>query len=497
MRQYIINSAPLLPVTISLIAGITIAEYLHPAMTLWPFLLGSMIVSIVLYRWMIAQNIAIMTTVCLMGMTLTQWKQQEARHYTFTDQRQTIDVVIISEGSEKAKTMAFDVLMTDNGRKIKCYLQKDKRSCALKPGNGLRLTTRIQENSNYRNGRFYYRDYLTKHGFTGQCYARSNQWKLQRLSLKNLSRIDRSRITFLRWRHQLLERYRLLGAEQDVYGVIAAMTLGDKTALSRELRDTYSIVGASHVLALSGLHLSILYALFSWLTLARNRRRIISQLILVTAIWTFAFLAGLPVSMIRAATMFSVFSIFALGYRSSMTVNTLCFTAIIILLQNPYALFDVGFQLSFMAVLSIVLLSPLMDSFVSREWQWNHRLLGRLWSCLSVSVAAQIGVAPLIAYHFGRFSTYFMLTNLIILPAVYLILIGSLLMLLIAWKPIALLVVGITSILNLMLTQIARLPLASIEGLHPSIVQVILCYVAIGALYGALLRYKNIYIRLD
>jgi len=497
VRQYIINSAPLLPVTISLIAGITIAEYLHPAMTLWPFLLGSMIVCIVLYRWMIAQNIAIMTTVCLMGMTLTQWKQQEAQHYTFSDQQQTIDVVIVSEGSEKAKTMAFDVLTISNGRKLKCYLQKDERSKALKPGNGLRLTTRIQENNDYRNGRFDYRDYLTKHGFSGQCYARSHQWKVQQLSLSNLSRIDRSRITFLRWRHELLERYRLLGAEDDVYGVMAAMTLGDKTALSRELRDTYSVVGASHILALSGLHLSILYTLFSWLTLARSRRRILSQLILVTAIWAFAFLAGLPVSMVRAATMFTVFAIFALSYRPSMSVNTLCFTAIIILLQNPYALFDVGFQLSFMAVLSIVLLSPLMDSFVSREWQWNHRLLGCLWSCLSVSVAAQIGVAPLIAYHFGRFSTYFILTNLIVLPAVYLILIGSLLMLFVAWKPIVLTVLGITCLLNQTLLLIARLPLASIENLHPSIVQVILCYIAIGAIYGMLLRYKNIYIRLD
>jgi competence protein ComEC len=201
--------------------------------------------------------------------------------------------------------------------------------------------------------------------------------------------------------------------------------------------------------------------------------------------------------MVRAATMFTVFAIFALSYRPSMSVNTLCFTAIIILLQNPYALFDVGFQLSFVAVLSIVLLSPLMDSFVSREWQWNHRLLGCLWSCLSVSVAAQIGVAPLIAYHFGRFSTYFMLTNLIVLPAVYLILIGSLLMLFVAWKPIVLTVLGITSILNQTLLLIARLPLASIENLHPSIVQVILCYIAIGAIYGMLLRYKNIYIRLD
>jgi competence protein ComEC len=122
------------------------------------------------------------------------------------------------------------------------------------------------------------------------------------------------RILFLRWRHQLLERYQLLGAQNDSYAVLAAMTLGDKSALNGALRDIYSVTGASHILALSGLHLSIFYFLLSLIIPHRRRLRIISQVLLIMVIWAFVMLVGLPVSVVRSATMLTVFSIFAIGF---------------------------------------------------------------------------------------------------------------------------------------------------------------------------------------
>jgi competence protein ComEC len=150
------------------------------------------------------------------------------------------------------------------------------------------------------------------------------------------------------------------------------------------------------------------------------------------------------------------------------------------------SLFDVGFQLSFMAVLAILLFYPLFESVWSQPFLFDHRLFKWLWTMLAVSCAAQIGVAPLIAYYFGRFSCYFLLANLIVVPAATLILYLSLLVLLI--PSLAYLLIYIVDALNQLLSWIAMLPGASIEGLHPTPLQVWMMYVIIGAVYLLLIR---------
>jgi competence protein ComEC len=339
--------------------------------------------------------------------------------------------------------------------------------------------------SQWRKGRFDYGRYLEQNGFAGSCYVKAAAWHPARVSVAALSRVDRLRITFLRWRHSLLERYRLQGAEAEGYAVLAAMTLGDRTALERDLREVYAVAGASHVLALSGLHVGVLYFFLTWLLPVR-RFRLWSQTLLVMAVWAFALLAGLPVSLVRSAVMFSVFTIFSIGGRQGASLNTLSLAAILILLFHPLAVYDVGFQLSFMSVFGILLVMPAMREWLpwGDEW-WKSWLLRPLASLLMVSVAAQMGVAPLVAYYFGRFPVWFLLTNLVAVPAVYLILLGGMLMLLLPFLPLAPIVVGIISVLNRLLTAIAHLPLASIEGLYPSVAQVVLCYVVMALLIVA------------
>jgi competence protein ComEC len=251
------------------------------------------------------------------------------------------------------------------------------------------------------------------------------------------------------------------------------------------------------VLALSGLHLGILYMLLSWLTFSHRRRHVISQLILVISVWAFAFLVGLPVSIVRSATMISLFAIFTISYRPHLSVNLLSLTALLILTIDCSALFDIGFQLSFLSVLSILLLMPLTQKERPFTWQMmrqpprKHKVVATLRDMLFISIAAQIGTAPLVAYYFGRFATYFLLTNLIVIPAAYLILCGTIVMLILpSCSGIILLAVGA---LNYLLTQITRLPMASLEGLHPSVTQVFLYYVVVLSLTCILatVRYRS------
>lgn len=296
----------------------------------------------------------------------------------------------------------------------------------------------------------------------------------------SMSRLDKSKAYFLNQRGMLLDRLADSGVDGDAYAVVAAMALGDKSALTHEIRDTYSVSGASHVLALSGLHLGIIYGLL-WLLLPHRRWPAVSQTLILIAIWLYVLLVGMPVSVVRSAVMLTVYGILSIAHRNKMSINALAFTAIIMLLWNPEWLFDIGFQLSFMAVLAILLFVPVLEDMFSAQYLQEHRWIRRVWGLTAVSVSAQIGVAPLIAYYFGRLSTYFLLTNFIVLPAAYLILGFSLIVLL--FPSLAYILLYIVDTLNAVLLRITAIPGSSIDGFHPNVLQVVLTYVIIFCTY--------------
>ena len=326
------------------------------------------------------------------------------------------------------------------------------------------------------------------------CFLLMGMFLMQRqLSMpdesQSVSRIDRSKQFFLSQRSKLLERFADGGVDGDAYAVVAAMSLGDKSALTRDLKDTYSVSGASHVLALSGLHLGIIYMLLSVL-LPRRRWPALSQLLIILFIWAFVFLVGMSVSVVRSAIMLTVYGLLSIGNRDKMSINALAFTAIVMLMWNPAWLFDVGFQMSFLAVFAILLFVPLFEDVFSAEYLMAHRWIKRIWGLVVVSCSAQLGVAPLIAFYFGRFSTYFLLTNFIVIPAAMAILWLSLVVLL--FPSLAYILLYIVQCLNAILSRITAIPGASIDNLHPSVLQVMLIYVLIFCSYLLIERIKPI-----
>ncbi len=290
----------------------------------------------------------------------------------------------------------------------------------------------------------------------------------------------------LKVRQQMLEQYRQWGISDEAYGLVAAMTLGEKTALDKQQKATFSKVGAAHILALSGLHLMIIYSVIS-LFVGWHRFRMLSQIIIITAIWAFAFLVGMSPSVVRSATMISVYGLLSLGHRERMSVNTLSFTAIVMLLINPQSLYDIGFQLSFMAVLAILLFHPLFGRLIPLDVLQRHRWLKGLWGMTTVSISAQLGTAPLVAHYFGHFSTYFLLSNYVVIPLATLVLWLTVACILTCWWSLVLhLLVGILSlVVTLMLRLldgISSLPFCSIE-VHISMIQVAFLYIIIGSCY--------------
>lgn len=492
MKRKPIGEAPLLIPTISLMLGIVVGQYVKTQIPLLLVFASVVVVTLFLYRYERLRSVGIAACFVVLGWLLVNG-QKAGLKVQWPDSELVFDAVVVTDPVEKPKTMAVDIILVSSGQKLKCYLYKDDRSRGLKIGDGLRIQSRISENSDWHIGTFNYRKYLETQGFTGRTFVSNWNWQKVQISLENISRLQRTKLFFLKLRSRLLKRISsqmVVHDSQinDSYAVVAAMALGDKSALTKELKDAYSITGASHILALSGLHLSIIYSL---LMLLFGRKPLTYYLTFITilCIWAYAFLVGLSTSVIRSAVMISMFALMSLGHRDKMSVNMLAFTAIVLLIINPMSLFDVGFQMSFMAVLSILIFYPLFESVFSQEYLLSHKIVRWVWGMVSVSCAAQIGVAPLIAYYFGRFSTWFILTNFIVIPAATLILYLSLLVLFVpAFAYILLYIVGI---LNSVLTKMTALPCAYFDGLHPTLVQVTMIYVIILSVYLLLLRLRR------
>lgn len=472
------KTAPLLHIAICLMAGIVIGEYSSVPFPLFPVLVVSVVTTLLLGRFPYVQSFAVCVCTLMLGWLVME-RQQESLRVEWPHSEVVYEAVVISDPVEKPKTMAMDLLLAGSGRKIKCYIYKDERSRGLRIGDGLKLQSAIKPNREWRSGNFSYKRHLEIRDFTGSTYVAGWKWQHAQVSLRDVSRLERTRLFFLKLRSRLLSRLRDEGGGGDSFAVVAAMGLGDKSSLSKELRDVYSVTGGAHVLALSGLHLGIIYMLLSWLIVGRRWRNV-SLLVIILSIWAFVFLVGLSTSVVRSAIMLSVYALMSLGHRDKMSLNTLAFTAIVMLLVNPLSLFDIGFQMSFAAVGFILLFLPLFEEMAPMQVLLVHPVLKWLMTMMAVSCAAQLGTAPLIAYYFGRFSTYFLLTNLVVIPAVTLILYLSVAVLLV--PSLLHLLLYIAGLLNLILGKIATFPGASVE-IHPSLLQTLLVYVVILASY--------------
>lgn len=471
---------------VCLMAGIALGEALNQWATGLALLTLTVIIALLLHRLPRWQTVAIGACCILLGATLASRTRQQY-DIAWSDQPMTIEAVVVSEPVVKERLIVVDLLAADGRWKLRGRIVRDSMSERITIGNGLQLHSIINNVRAYKNGHFDYQRYMLCHGFHGETFARSSQWQWKQLTLEKLPVTERARLRFLCWRHQLLRHYREWGFDGDTYSVIAAMTLGEKSQLDAQLKDTFSRVGASHILALSGLHLMIIYAVVT-LFVGWRRFRLASQASIVLAIWAFAFLVGLTPSVVRSALMITVYALLSLGYRERMSVNTLAFTAIVMLAANPMSLYDIGFQLSFMAVLSILLFLPLFGSVVPPHVLQRHRWLAYLWSLLTVSLAAQMGTAPLVAYYFGRFSCYFLLSNLVVVPLATAVLYLTLVCIACywwttVWQWTVMALAAVVALMNRLLQFIALLPGCSIEGISLSTLQLALLYVLLGCVY--------------
>lgn len=407
--------------------------------------------------------------------------------------------VIASTPEMKKNTVRFDMIVNIQGqtRKFKASIMRDANSESLKVGDCIYARSILKKPENYKGSTFDYRRYLVLHDYSGTTMVWKGNWNKTQNSYNHLPRLTRIKLLALKLRSKLLSRFNENNAYGQDYAVLAAMVLGDKSYISKEVSEEYSISGASHVLALSGLHLGIIYAVLSFLFSAR-RFPAVSQVFILSAIWVYVFIVGMSVSVMRSAVMISIYAIISILRRNSISLNSLSIAAIVLLLLNPYSLYDVGFQMSFIAVLSIVVLYRPLYSIVPVSF---HKIMPVRWllQLSFVSIAAQIGVAPIIALYFGRFSCYFLLANIFVIPLSTAILYGAVLLLMTCWLPsVSSVIVNgllyLSGVLNSCVSFVSSLPFSSIEGIHITGISVILYYIMVICIF-LICHYIRIIIR--
>lgn len=215
----------------------------------------------------------------------------------------------------------------------------------------------------------------------------------------------------------------------DQLAVAAALVMGQRDLLSAEVKSAYTDTGAVHVLAVSGLHVGIIFLLLNFLLnrlLRLNRTtagRWLGTLVCISGIWAFALVSGLSTSVLRSALMFSILALGNLQARKTDIFNVLGAAALIILWLDPGQLFQVGFQLSFTAIIGIVLFT----NYLEQLWVVPTRVLRAAWSAMAASTGAQLGTLPLSLFHFGQFPTWFLLSGTVVILSAFAIMFSGLL----------------------------------------------------------------------
>lgn len=331
-------------------------------------------------------------------------------------------------------------------------------------GERIVFTGKVQNPKNAGNpSEFDYENYLHVKGISGTVYLPVGGWYKDGVTPLTF------RMYALTLREQIVRLYSRMGFDENVASVLSALTIGDKSELTREIKETYSSSGASHILALSGLHLGVFYMLFSFLLPAWRSKRLymfLREAVILFLLWMFAFVAGLSPSIVRAALLFTLLSIGRCLRRDISSVNTLSFAAIVILIFSPHSLFDISFQLSFAAVFAILLFHPYIREIF--KCKINNTVYNYFADILSVSLAAQIGTFPFIWHAFGSFPLYFLVTNIFIIPLSFAIMALSVLLwfstpFLFVQNGVAAIVNALVSIMNKGVGIIERLPYATLD----------------------------------
>lgn len=376
---------------------------------------------------------------------------------------------------EKTVKMVLELkeIVRDDGEKehvsgmVMAYFEKTARAESLKYGDMIVFFDPPDVVDPPENPQqFDYQTYLLRKNITHQLYVRNDRWLGLEMNMPNP--IYRSSYSL---RDFLLATMRSLGVEGDEYAVAAAILIGFDDTLPQELRQSYVAAGSMHILCVSGMHVGVVFMVFSYMLAFLDKRKrwqhVVKHSLLLLLIWMYALLAGLAPSILRATIMLSFVIIGDMLNRKGVLLNSLAASAFLLLCIKPANLFDVGFLLSYTAVVGIVVLQkPVYNIFYIK-----FKPLDKIWEMTSVTLAAQIATAPFSIFFFHQFPVYFCLSNLFMTPISTVVIIGGMTMLIMCAIPyinicVAFCVKWSIFLMNYVVTSIENMPFSIVKGLY-------------------------------
>lgn len=412
------------------------------------------------YRWVF--GVILNLLLILIGVVVVHIRDDDL------DASQEVFVARLAEcPTEKERSVKVILKMQSDQGAVMAYFEKNERSLGLRYGDVIALYEPPDMVEPPKNPeQFDYQKYLYRKGIRRQVYLKNDAWEEL-----GMNRANPVYAFSYRLRDFLLQTMRDLGIEGDEYAVAAAILLGYDDTLPTELRQKYVAAGSMHILCVSGMHVGVVFMVFSHLFGFLNRRKqwqnILKQSLLLLLIWFYALLAGLAPSILRSTIMLSFVIIGDMLKREVVLLNSLAASAFLLLCIDPANLFNVGFLLSYCAVVGIVVLQrPLYNLFYTK-----FKFLDKLWELTAVTLAAQIATAPFSIYYFHQFPSYFWLSNLFMGPISTVVIIGGMVMLLVCYIPyinigVAFGVKWMVYAMNFIVTRVENLPYSIVKGLY-------------------------------
>lgn len=507
------SAFPFVRIVLALIAGILLYVYFDLSSLLWTILCILFSVSYIFLFYFtnpvqkrklnLGFVFLALLAVMLLGISIAHQKKEihwENHFANLCDSMSYYQAIISEEPQEKANHFKMELAV----EKVFCqstwkeakgntlvYIKKSEDKIAvlksLQYGDKLLIAGSPELTSPPPNPQqFDFQKYLASQQIYHQQFIEADRFKV--LAHKPPNRIIELAIQFRKKANTILQNT-IRGKEE--YAIVSALVLGIKDNLDNAIRNTYSHTGAMHVLAVSGLHVGILFQILTWLLawVKKNKKygNWIFLSIVLLCLWFYALVTGLSPSVLRAVIMFSFVALANTIQRRSSIYNTIAISAFLILCYDPYLLFSVSFQLSYTALLAIVYFHSkifywwkIEDSFPNMN-NWIFKVIKFSWSITCVSLAAQIGTFPMGLFYFHQFPVYFIFSNLVVIPLATVIFSGSLLTLLFSWIPllaegIGVLVEKIVWLQNEALFLMEHLPYAVIEGIEISLEETLLIY---------------------
>ena len=392
--------------------------------------------------------------------------------------------LIEKERSYKAEAGIYAISVNDTITKtegrIILYFKKDSTLPGrLHYGSAVTFSKILQPVANTGNpGAFDYKRYCLFQGITHQVFLGAEDFVIMPREYGS---------SFTRWLHDsrvlILDILRQYIQGEEEAGIAEALLIGYREDIDRDLTQAYSNTGVVHVIAISGMHLAMIYGLLLVLLRPLQKKRAANLLrgsVILFLLWAFALLSGGGASILRSTVMFSFLIVGQYVNRRVSVYHTLSASAFLLLCYNPFYLWDVGFQLSYAAVLSIVIfLKPVTNLFY-----FKNRIVDYIWKLAAVTLAAQILTTPLSIYHFHQLPNLFLVSNLLIVPLSGIVLYAEILLCAVAFlKPLAIatgyFVSWMLKAMNEIIYRINALPFAVSNNILLSIVQTILLYALI------------------